>query len=188
MKTYAENTQNNNTQAVSTIDSQAQNSAEAAFSVVGHSPVMQRQLKKVAYHSPQASPMHTFQDMADKSPQVKRATQLQAMANNHAAQQPNPVQKKENKTGLPDHLKTGMERLSGLSLDDVKVHRNSAKPKQLNAYAYAQGTDIHLAPGQEKHLPHEAWHVVQQKQGRVKPTLQMKGKVYVNDDAFLEKE
>ncbi|HAP61901.1 MAG TPA: hypothetical protein DCR93_21180, partial [Cytophagales bacterium] len=36
------------------------------------------------------------------------------------------------------------------------------------------GTDIHLAPGQQKHLPHEAWHVVQQKQGRVKPTLQPK--------------
>jgi hypothetical protein len=27
-------------------------------------------------------------------------------------------------------------------------------------------------PGQEQHLPHEAWHVVQQKQGRVKPTGQ----------------
>lgn len=24
-------------------------------------------------------------------------------------------------------------------------------------------------PGQERHLPHEAWHVVQQKQGKVKP-------------------
>lgn len=35
---------------------------------------------------------------------------------------------------------------------------------------YSQGTDIHIGPGQEKHLPHEAWHVVQQKQGRVKPT------------------
>merc|ERR1712127_196746 len=29
---------------------------------------------------------------------------------------------------------------------------------------------------------------VQQKQGRVKPTMQMKGKVNVNDDAGLEKE
>ena len=28
--------------------------------------------------------------------------------------------------------------------------------------------DIHLGPGQEKHLPHEAWHVVQQKQGQSK--------------------
>jgi hypothetical protein len=81
-----------------------------------------------------------------------------------------------------------MENLSGMSLDDVKVHRNSDKPAQLQAHAYAQGNDIHLASGQEKHLPHEAWHVVQQKQGRVKPTVQMKGNVNINDDAGLEKE
>lgn len=98
------------------------------------------------------------------------------------------AQKKENKTGLPGHLKSGVESLSGISLDDVKVHYHSDKPAQLNAYAYAQGTDIHIAPGQEKHLPHEAWHVVQQKQGRVKPTMQMKGKVNMNDDKMLEKE
>ncbi len=48
--------------------------------------------------------------------------------------------------------------------------------------------DIHLGAGQEKHLPHEAWHVVQQKQGRVKPTMQMKGGVLVNDEMGLEKE
>ncbi|BDD04592.1 eCIS core domain-containing protein [Aureibacter tunicatorum] len=95
---------------------------------------------------------------------------------------------KPNNTGLPDKLKTGVENLSGHSMDDVKVHYNSDKPAQLQAHAYAQGTDIHLASGQEKHLPHEAWHVVQQKQGRVKPTKQMKGKVNVNDDAGLEKE
>jgi hypothetical protein len=35
-------------------------------------------------------------------------------------------------------------------MDDVKVHYNSAKPAQLNAHAYAQGTDIHIASGQEK--------------------------------------
>jgi len=73
-------------------------------------------------------------------------------------------------------------------MDDVKVHYNSDKPAQLQAHAYAQGSDIHIASGQEKHLAHEAWHVVQQKQGRVKPTLQMKGKVNVNDDTGLEKE
>lgn len=99
-----------------------------------------------------------------------------------------PVQKKENNTGLPDNLKSGIEDISGYSLDDVKVHYNSDKPATLQAHAYAQGTDIHMSPGQEKHLPHEAWHVVQQKQGRVKPTMQMKGNVNVNDDVGLEKE
>ena len=93
-----------------------------------------------------------------------------------------------NRTGLPDQLKSGMESLSGMSLDNVKVHYNSPQPAQLNALAYAQGTDIHVAPGQEKHLPHEAWHVVQQAQGRVNPTRQMKQGVPVNDDAGLESE
>ncbi|WP_340200018.1 DUF4157 domain-containing protein [Ascidiimonas sp. W6] len=100
----------------------------------------------------------------------------------------NPIQRKANNTGLPDSLKSGIENLSGYSMDDVKVHYNSSKPAQLQAHAYAQGTDIHLASGQEKHLPHEAWHVVQQKQGRVKPTKQLKSKVSINDDAGLEKE
>lgn len=99
-----------------------------------------------------------------------------------------PLQRQPNHTGLPDELKHGVENLSGYSMDDVKVHYNSSQPATLQAHAYAQGTDIHIAPGQEKHLPHEAWHVVQQKQGRVKPTMQMKGKMNVNDDAGLEKE
>lgn len=99
-----------------------------------------------------------------------------------------PTSKTENKTGLPDDLKSGIEDLSGYSMDDVKVHYNSSKPAQLQALAYAQGTDIHVGAGQEQHLPHEAWHVVQQKQGRVKPTRQMKSKIDINDDPALEKE
>lgn len=99
------------------------------------------------------------------------------------------VQRKEspNRTGLPDNLKSGIENMSGYSMDDVRVHYNSSKPAQLQALAYTQGTDIHVAPGQEKHLPHEAWHVVQQKQGRVQPTMQLQG-VNVNDNEGLEKE
>ena len=92
-----------------------------------------------------------------------------------------------NRTGLPDGLKAGVEALSGQSLEDVRVHRNSGRPAQLQAHAYAQGTDIHLAPGQERHLPHEAWHVVQQKQRRVRPTTQLMGAA-INDDARLEHE
>ena len=99
-----------------------------------------------------------------------------------------PVQRKENNTGLPDNLKSGVENLSGVSLDDVSVHHNSDQPAQMQAHAFAQGTDIHVAPGQEQHLAHEAWHVVQQKQGRVQPTKQMKGDIPVNDDKGLENE
>ncbi len=97
------------------------------------------------------------------------------------------IQKKTNSTGLPDTLKSGIENLSGHSMDDVKVHYNSSKPAKLNAHAYAQGTDIHLGSGQEKHLAHEAWHVVQQKQGRVKATKQVNG-AQINDNVGLEKE
>jgi hypothetical protein len=93
-----------------------------------------------------------------------------------------------NRTGMPDRLKAGVEALSGLSLDRVRVHYNSNQPAQLYAHAYAEGTDIHLAPGQERHLPHEAWHVVQQAQGRVRPTAQMASGVHINDDPHLEAE
>jgi len=98
-----------------------------------------------------------------------------------------PIQMKENKTGMPDHLKSGIESLSGIDMSDVQVHHNSAQPAQLNALAYAQGTDIHVAPGQEKHLAHEAWHVAQQKQGRVQPTMSLNGQ-NINDDIGLEQE
>lgn len=122
--------------------------------------------------------------------QEKSPAQKKSNGEEHAA----PAQLKENpapapnRTGLPDKLKAGVESLSRISLDDVKVHYNSAQPAQFNALAYAQGTDIHVAPGQEKHLPHEAWHIVQQKQGRVRPTMQMKAGVPVNDDKALEHE
>lgn len=96
--------------------------------------------------------------------------------------------RRPNETGMPDALKAGVESLSGYSLDNVRIHYNSPKPAQLQANAYTQGTEIHVAPGQERYLPHEAWHVVQQAQGRVQPTMQMKGGVPINDDEGLEHE
>lgn len=106
-----------------------------------------------------------------------------------------PIQKKAdssqnkvtNNTGLPDNLKTGMENLSGMNLDHVNTHYNSSKPAAVQAHAYAQGSEIHLASGQEKHLPHELAHVVQQAQGRVKPTTAVNG-MAVNDNVGLETE
>lgn len=172
MHAYAEKTQVTKSPAVVNEIPQTQNPRESAI--------------QFEDNRPETAQLNAFQTMANNSPRVQRLVQLQAMANNHNPQQP--IQKKENNTGLPDNLKTGIENLSGYAMDDVKVHRNSDKPAQLQAHAYAQRTDIHLAPGQEKHLPHEAWHVVQQKQGRVKPTMQLKSKVNVNDDATLEQE
>jgi Novel toxin 11/Domain of unknown function (DUF4157) len=91
-------------------------------------------------------------------------------------------------TGLPDRLKAGIESLSGMAMDDVRVHHNSSEPAGLQALAYTQGTQIHVAPGQDRHLPHEAWHVVQQAQGRVQPTMPLEHGVAVNDDEVLEQE
>lgn len=90
-------------------------------------------------------------------------------------------------TGLPDGLRAGMEALTGLSMDAIQVHYASSEPARIDAHAFTRGTDIHLAPGQEEHLPHEAWHVVQQAKGRVKPTLDVGGRA-INDDPVLERE
>lgn len=85
-------------------------------------------------------------------------------------------------------LKSGMEGLSGMSLDHVRVHYNSIKPHQLGAHAYAQGASIHTAMAQSHHVPHELGHVVQQSQGwHVLQNKPVRG-VNINDDADLESE
>jgi glycerophosphoryl diester phosphodiesterase len=127
----------------------------------------------------------TYQAIADQGPQSQYIVQLQALANGDRTAPTIP--QTGNTAGLPAQLKSGIENLSGLAMDDVQVHYNSNKPAQLQAHAFAQNSDIHLGSGQERHLPHEAWHVVQQKQGRVKPTLQCKG-IKINDDDALERE
>ncbi|WP_448697855.1 DUF4157 domain-containing protein [Mucilaginibacter sp. AW1-3] len=111
-----------------------------------------------------------------------------SVTDTRSSQSAYPVQRKTNETGMPDTLKNGVETLSGFSMDDVKVHYNSPLPAQMKALAFAQGSNIHIGPGQERHLPHEAWHVAQQKQGRVQPTMQMKAGIMVNDDTSLEQE
>ncbi|WP_298518724.1 DUF4157 domain-containing protein [uncultured Kordia sp.] len=143
--------------------------------------------KSVANRSKTESDAASVFQFKDNRPEAEAQLKLKEHIES-SSRESKPIQKKGNNTGLPDKLKSGIESLSGHSMDDVKVHYNSSKPAQLNAHAYAQGTNIHLASGQEKHLPHEAWHVVQQKQGRVQPTKQLKQKVSINDDASLEKE
>jgi uncharacterized protein DUF4157 len=89
--------------------------------------------------------------------------------------------------GLPARLRAAVEALSGVPLRDVRVHYDSAKPAALGALAYARGTDVHLGPGQERHLPHEAWHVVQQRQGRARADAHFMGRPIATDPA-LEQE
>ncbi len=146
-------------------------------------------------HGPHAADVSDMQAAANGSPAVLGVQALQRAADaGSLTRQRRAMGDQADTSGgkagpgqLPADLRAGMETLSGIALDDVRVHRNSGAPAQVGALAYAQGRDIHLGPGQEKHLPHEAWHVVQQAQGRVKPTLQAKG-VAINDDAGLEAE
>ena len=109
----------------------------------------------------------------------ENATDINAQATQPAAH--------TNNQQIPGQLKTGLEHLSGVDLSGVKVHYNSSKPATVGALAYAQGNEIHLGPGQEAHLPHEGWHIVQQRQQRVNPTETVNG-VSVNSDASLERE
>lgn len=190
MNTHADKTQGNKIQPVANVVPQRESGDTPSFQFIDNRPesAAQRKLQEMANNSPRAKQSMAFQETANKSLRVRQTAQFQAMADNSAAQHLPSIQKKQNETGLPDALKSGIEYLSGHSMNDVKLHYDSAKPAQLQAHAFVQGTDIHLASGQEKHLPHEAWHVVQQKQGRVKPTVQMAGGVEINDDVVSENE
>lgn len=163
--------------------------SEADFLDSRSSTFQLKKFQEAAQDSGRGSGLSQLQTKSSNHTGTSRIAQLQGLSDTRtASEQSELIQKKENKTGLPDGLKSGMESVSGVSLNDVKVHRNSDKPAQLQAHAFAQGTDIHLGAGQEKHLPHELGHVVQQKQGRVAPTVQLKGQVPVNDSTVLEKE
>ena len=163
---------------------------------------MHKQLSRTQEHSQTSAPAYASPSLATATPMTAMGTyayaggvvQRQAVETSASAPGPHAAEAGGedaaagiNRTGLPDNLKAGIEALSGVSLDRVKVHYNSAAPARLDAHAYAQGSDIHLARGQERHLPHEAWHLVQQAQGRVAPALQSRG-VPINDDPLLEQE
>ncbi len=101
--------------------------------------------------------------------------------------QKNKRESSANNTGIPNAMKEKFEQRSGISFDDVRVHYNSSKPVQFQALAYTQGNQIYVGPGQEKHLAHELGHIVQQKQGIVKPTGYLNG-IPLNNDPALEQD
>lgn len=77
----------------------------------------------------------------------------------------------------------------------VRVHEGP-QAQSVGALAYAQGTDLHFAPGQyqpesergRELIGHELAHVVQQAQGRVSAPAQAKASGAVNHDSSLERE
>lgn len=176
----------NNNQPIAQEVSQLQSNGKNYYNITDNRKenITQFKIAELANESNNVTQLKYFQSAINSSSYTKNTIQLKEIISSKL----DVIQKKGNTTGMPDNLKAGIENLSGYSMDDVKVHYNSDKPAQLQAHAYAQGTDIHLASGQEKHLPHEAWHVVQQKQGRVSPTKKLKGAVNINDNSSLEKE
>lgn len=140
-------------------------------------------LSSLAKSAPTTRRLASLQAMADQSQTVQRMSETDE-------EEPAQLKARTSEThdgGMPTQLRAGVEALSGVSMDGVRVHRNSSAPAQVNAHAFAQGRDIHLGPDQEQHLPHEAWHVVQQAQGRVSVTADVNG-VGINDDRALEQE
>ena len=196
MKTYTENSTNEDKESLSN-ESKKLNGANPKFVDNRPETIAQLKMKEMLKNSQQTMQMKNEQERpninttATDELSKKEIAPFQLKEDPTGDSKPTAGSSDPNKTGIPDNLKTGMESLSGMPLDDVNVHYNSEKPAQLQALAYAQGTDIHLGPGQEEHLPHELGHVVQQKKGTVKPTMQMMGKsegVPVNDDPQLERE
>lgn len=161
--------------ASTTRDGSAESAAEA-FPDERPVAIAQRKLVDAIGRSPRVAELEIVDQQIQRSPFV-------AAQRKHAGSIA-----PRNDTGLPDRLKSGIESLSGMAMDNVRVHYNSSLPARLDALAYARGTEIHVGPGQERHLPHEAWHVVQQAQGRVQPTMRAGDGVPVNDDKGLERE
>jgi hypothetical protein len=124
-----------------------------------------------------------LQYLADASPRVAQLRRLQALADGldapmaqlaggpegeellqskFASSKPEPQFQqalRANIAGLSYQLKSGIESLSGLSLDYLPRHHNSSPQARLTALAYAQGSDFHLAPRQVNHQPHAACHM-----------------------------
>ncbi len=129
--------------------------------------------------------------------QKKQDTLIQRYAPNGIPLQVPVMQAKESPTGkgLPKSVKGKMENSFGTDFSTVQLHTDSSQARDLGALAYTQGENIHFAPGQfdtgsqrgQALLGHELTHVVQQRQGRVQPTVQAKG-LAVNDDKGLERE
>jgi pimeloyl-ACP methyl ester carboxylesterase len=96
---------------------------------------------------------------------------------------------------LPENVQSKMESSFGQDFSDVNIHTDSDNATKLGAKAYAQGKDVHFAPGEfqpnskegQELIGHELTHVVQQKEGKVQGG-EVHGKDMVNQDVSLEKE
>lgn len=105
------------------------------------------------------------------------------------------AQREQNVTGMPVAVRAKLELALGADFSGVRVHYDSRLPAELGATAFAQGQNIHVAPGNwapettrgQEILAHELTHVIQQRAKRVVPTAEMNG-IKLNNEAVLEAE
>jgi hypothetical protein len=109
---------------------------------------------------------HVYFDQGEYRPGLAAGRALLAHELAHVLQQRRGgrrVQRRGRNQGrVPDEL---VERLMQADLDQVRPRAEPARSLARAAQAYSQGSPIHVGPGAEYHLPHEAWHVIQQRQG-----------------------
>lgn len=98
------------------------------------------------------------------------------------------TEKTKRNTGIPAQLQKRLEKKTGVSMEDVQVHYYSDRPAKLDALAYTQGNHVYIGPGQERHLPHELGHVVQQKLGKVRANETHPSGAAMNTEERLERE
>jgi hypothetical protein len=122
-------------------------------------------------------------DRTPAAPPAAFASRPWAPPQGHAAEHP-----------LPPPVRERMESALGRDFTTVRIHPRDASAPRLGALAYTRGEHLHFAPGVyrpgsaagESVLRHELAHVVQQRQGRVRPTRA--GPVPLNDSPVLERE
>jgi outer membrane protein OmpA-like peptidoglycan-associated protein len=127
--------------------------------------------------------------------QLKGEEEEESMQLRENSNVPSPTRESSTQTKLPDPVQAKMESSFGTDFSNVSIHKDSSKAENLGAQAYAQGSEVHFAPGKydpssqsgQELIGHELTHVVQQRQGRVQPTTQRKG-ASINDSSSLEQE
>lgn len=92
-----------------------------------------------------------------------------------------------NNTGMPDWIKNNFEAVTSLSAENVRVRYNSPKPAQLEAKAFTNDSEIHVAPGAESSLFHELGHLPRRRSQPIPVTGYVAG-VPVNDNPDFERE
>ncbi|MEM7038529.1 MAG: DUF4157 domain-containing protein, partial [Bacteroidota bacterium] len=95
---------------------------------------------------------------------------------------------------MSESVQAKMEGTLGADFSGVQMYKDSEKAQGIGAQAYAQGNEVHFAPGQFKEdtagqelIGHELAHVVQQREGRVSANTSVGG-MPVNDSSALENE